>query len=63
MVREGYLVGIFMVPHSGVLLFKLEYWGSSMRVLDVGFLLELVYGLCCVDCDCSIRSMFRGQKT
>ena len=29
MVREGYLIGIFMVPHFGVFFFlTLEYWGS-----------------------------------
>ena len=54
MVREGYLIGIFMVPHFGVFFFlTLEYWGSSMRGLDVGFLLELVYEyLLVADCDC-----------
>lgn len=33
-------MGIYMVPHCGVLFYQLEYWGSSMKVLDVGFLLE-----------------------
>ena len=38
-------MGIFRVPHCGVSFFflTLEYWGSSMRVLDVGFLLERFY--------------------